>query len=791
MLRKVLTIIVFIFMVSSVQAETVSVDYNNAYITDILFSLKKSLNNIDVLYYDGHQYTRDPLKTDKKITVKYAGELPEFLRLISRLSDLDITYADNSIVVKDPIQAIVSAAHSPDTFSVNFSNVTPKYIFIKSNSIYFVGEDFSIDGKTYHAETKDKIIDRATAKPILMEQFRSNAPDSLLTQLKKSITITVNNYTYTSQIDIGKITFTKLVNSNDYLKVFSRLGEKMNVQCGPFTFVRQLHIGNEYLYGFTVPHPFSLKIFPTCKNVADEENILLCEQKIDIATLQQIFNNGIDVTNIVVCDDVEKNCNTAPKATLYGDFNREWRLAETVDRVGFVNKKEVRTYEDDKKAEKVNVDITAYEQPLNVVLVTLLAGTDYTYLIKDGADGSVPVSITTKKASLTNTLNEITSQAGFFWKREGNTFVIYRDVDRTFTIGFPQIMQSFDISSSQSRTSDSGSTTGATTGGNNTGGNNTSGGGASSSSLVTAKAAGKKENMAALESTLKSFVSPTGKITFFKEMGMVYVHDRKNAVEQMEKFITGLNAELKKTLKIKGIITEVALTNNSQFGIDWSYVLNDVIKSATNSDISIGVSTAKLVANSVFALDSTFKWNSNTEKVYINALKEYGDVKIVSKPFISVANGSVGSLTVGDTINYIAQAYVSNTGGLAGTQTSTMVVSPLQVGLNFFVMPQILSDTEAILYISPDLTNLQEIRTITNNNITVEAPHTTVKQTQTIINVKNGQKLLIGGIISESNTKTKTGVPVLMDVPVLGSIFKGNRKDTSSSEFALMLDVSW
>lgn len=845
--RLILLIIVSLFLCSAVHSAEqpslhVSVDFTNTKIDTLLSALEKKLR-LTVLYADGDIFQRTPVPSyvlsEAGLSVKFDGDLSVFLKTLSNLSGLAITLENNSIIIRNPIQLFFQALNFPEKVTVNIphglwnTSLAVRNSSLADVSVFFInsGSTLVVGKHTYHISLhneklpKNKLPENAsgtipkerlgtdlifngndihTEEGQLIQAVAVKYPiDSIITKQHKALIVKSAKDTYLYRIESGNgtIIYTKLSTATDYdyIVAMKSTGDSLTAQYGPLTFNKQLILGNTFVYEIATDYIFPVDIFwPRCNKYPGEKDgiiSLVCNAPIDMSHVALQFKFLKETSNIAVCKSISNaSCFIAKKAQIYGIFNEEWMIVSTPEYVGFINKDVIKESEADKKAEGLNTNFTAYEQPLSIVLASLFTGTDYTYLINNGADGMATVTIMAKNASLFNTLNEITSQVGFFWKRDGNTFVIYRDVDKMFTVGFPQLMQSFDVSSSQSRSSGGGGGSGGSGGsggGSGGSGGGGGGGGLSSASLITAKAGGKKENMAALEKILDKFISPTGKVTFLKEMGTIYIHDRKNVVDQLEIFITGLNSELKKTLKIKGLITEVALNDAAKLGIDWSIVLNDVIKSAVKSDIGIGVSTTKMITDSIFALDSTFQWNSKTEKIYVKALENYGDVKIVSKPSISVANGSIGSLTVGDTVSYVSQAYTATAGTLGNGLTSSMTIEPLQIGLNFFVMPQILSDTEAILYISPDLTSLQEIRTISNNSVTVEAPHTTVKQTQTVVNVKNGQKLLISGMMSETDKKVKTGVPGLMNIPLLGNIFKTTSTEKTSSEFALMIEVSW
>ena len=278
-------------------------------------------------------------------------------------------------------------------------------------------------------------------------------------------------------------------------------------------------------------------------------------------------------------------------------------------------------------------------------------------------------------------------------------------------------------------------------------------------------------------------------------------------------FLDDINASLSRSVRVRGVITEVMLNDDKQFGVDWKAVTQDVVSGLSlgnnyggdlggvgrNADgvfstdaalnsFPINVNTVQSAQN-ILTINTQSRSGSEAFNLFIKALRSYGDVRVVSRPSLIVNNGAVGSLIVGDTISYVAQAYTSQTSG--SSLTNSIIVQPLQTGLGFYVLPHIVSDDLAVLYVSPELTSLQELRSIQNGNNVVEAPQINMKQTQTVVSLQNGQSIILGGLMQESEADVRQSVPLLGDIPIIGALFKSTSKQRRITEFALMLEVSW
>lgn len=437
------------------------------------------------------------------------------------------------------------------------------------------------------------------------------------------------------------------------------------------------------------------------------------------------------------------------------------------------------------------VSLSIANQPMQLALSQLLGGTQYAFTIKDGADPAIPVFLDVYDVPLQSALTDLVSQHGYSWRREANTFVIYRDKEANYQLSIPFLEQVMDVNNSLER-----GYTGAQGAGNN---NNTAASGGqpgvnsntgvssnmTSTSLSSIASGAKVRNISSAMEALRSLLSVDGRLAVFPETGIVWVRDHASIVDMIGRLVDDLNKFSNRMVKIEGVITEVTLDNNNSVGVNWNAVVNEIARGGTQASASL--SAASLITNPVFTFN--LAWSKETQNLFFNALGHYGDVKVVSKPQLSVANGSIGSLTNGQTTFIVSSAYTS-TSSLA-TSTTSLQTTPLQTGLNFLVMPHILNDKDAVLYIVPDLTNLVSITNVSAGGMTVQTPTFTQKQTQQVIRINNGDTVLISGMMADSVSKIEDGVPVLSSIPLLGALFKTTQDLKQRTELAVMVKVTW
>uniref|UniRef100_A0A831UJZ2 Type IV pilus secretin PilQ n=1 Tax=Geobacter metallireducens TaxID=28232 RepID=A0A831UJZ2_GEOME len=175
--------------------------------------------------------------------------------------------------------------------------------------------------------------------------------------------------------------------------------------------------------------------------------------------------------------------------------------------------------------------------------------------------------------------------------------------------------------------------------------------------------------------------------------------------------------------------------------------------SATTSGGQVGISFGKLTSNLQVDLR-------------LSAAATAGLVKIVSSPKVVTLNNKAAKISQGQSIPY------QNTTSTEGAKTEFV-----EAALTLEVTPHITSDGSISM----------KIKATNNSAGTGNPPPINKKEATTELLVKNGETTVIGGIFVDSDTDESTGVPFLMDIPVLGWLFKSNTKNKIKTELLIFI----
>ena len=129
-----------------------------------------------------------------------------------------------------------------------------------------------------------------------------------------------------------------------------------------------------------------------------------------------------------------------------------------------------------------------------------------------------------------------------------------------------------------------------------------------------------------------------------------------------------------------------------------------------------------------------------------------------------------------------SQTTVSN-----GAVVTTVNPIALQLGTGLSVTPRINADNTITMGLSPQVTSVTGTRQVSSSGSSFELPIQTSELVQVVVNVKDKETIVLGGLNAESTNSTTTRVPVLSDLPIVGQFFKKVVKGRNSSELLIFV----
>ncbi len=282
-----------------------------------------------------------------------------------------------------------------------------------------------------------------------------------------------------------------------------------------------------------------------------------------------------------------------------------------------------------------------------------------------------------------------------------------------------------------------------------------------------------------VEAGLASIISSEGKYFISKLAGIVTVTDRKKNLKMAEEFIAKLKDALTRQVLIEAEVIEVTLEKAQSWGINWSAVHSFLLD---NKNIDLTASQSLGLPGSVVE----FTASRHDATLVLDILGKFGEVNVLSKPRVNVMNGQTAMINVGRVISYWEL-----TGLSAGAEVGQPIIFPEQktvlLGLTMGVTPYISSDDYVTLQVVPIVSDASTWSEFQFENQTLKAPNIDIRETSTQVRIKNGETVVIGGLITSKRTDIEHKIPLLGDLPLLGYFFKRKEKTEQRAELVILL----
>ncbi len=278
-----------------------------------------------------------------------------------------------------------------------------------------------------------------------------------------------------------------------------------------------------------------------------------------------------------------------------------------------------------------------------------------------------------------------------------------------------------------------------------------------------------------------------------KEAGLVTVSATLKQINRVDEYIKRLEKKLKNQVMIDVHIYSVNLSDSKATGIDWSqifalqngkltqnHMLNYNVLTSTDGKIETYGSGGNFNANL-----AEFTGSVNITDL-IKFLQEQGDVRSVSNPKVLTLNNQTAFISVGSQFFYkITQS--NNQASAGGTTISQNdVVDSVFAGFLLDITPEIEEDGKRItLKVNPSIS--ETITTVDSTVVRTIPPDLSRTQMSSVITAKDGEQIILGGLISSSESNEVTQVPLLGSIPLIGNLFKSSRYKKSTSELVLVI----
>lgn len=275
-----------------------------------------------------------------------------------------------------------------------------------------------------------------------------------------------------------------------------------------------------------------------------------------------------------------------------------------------------------------------------------------------------------------------------------------------------------------------------------------------------------------------------------KGVGSVFADERSNQIvisaypgrmSELEKLVKALDKKTRGVL-IEARILQLTLNPKYDFGINWEKTFNR----ATWSDLNL--------TNS-FPIDSNVSTAANigsVGKIGIGDLTQYGiegelkmvreieNTKVLASPRLMMLDRQEGKINIGDRIPYV----VTTSTGTGNNVSVSEDIRFIDVGIILSVTPVINENGFITMKIRPEISSRTGTLVTPTDN---EIPLVNTTYVESTVIIKDNRTVILGGLIRDEQTELNRGIPYLMDIPLLGHLFKSRNESIRKTEIIILI----
>ena len=363
-------------------------------------------------------------------------------------------------------------------------------------------------------------------------------------------------------------------------------------------------------------------------------------------------------------------------------------------------------------------------------------------------------------------MSAILETFGYYWEKRNELVFVKSRETRVFHIDYIRLVRS-GAGSSQAQVSSGGAS------------NSEEDGGEVAGTIIIGQE-DKVDFWSEVEAQLALMISENGRLVVNRLAGTIQVTDQHRRVNEVEKYVKELNDAIYRQVDIEVKIVEVTFNDDQSLGINWDFLFAPG-SLGDDSEVSFsGIITQPAGGGSVLPPTLDFFHNNTSGSGssfggIISALKQQGDVNIVSQPRIRTLNNQAALIKVGTDRTFFRKEQVTDSTTSGSQILSSDVPEVVTEGIVLSLTPQISKKGWITLDVSPVVTRVSSVSEVVDNSgaVSSSAPNLDISQTSSLIRARSGETVIIGGLIQSQETEATRSIPGLRHIPGLKYLFNG------------------
>ncbi|MGY2573983.1 pilus (MSHA type) biogenesis protein MshL [Vibrio sp. C8] len=445
---------------------------------------------------------------------------------------------------------------------------------------------------------------------------------------------------------------------------------------------------------------------------------------------------------------------------------------------------------------------------------SLVKGTEYSVAIHPMVDGTVTVNLS--EVTLDEVLDVVRDLYGYQIEKVGKVIQVYPAGLRTVTIPVDYLqfkrsgrslttittgtITNTDTSSSSNSSSSSSNSS------NNNSSNNSDSNATSDRGGTEIETLSESDFWPQLQTAVAQLIgSGRGQsVVVTPQASVITLRAYPDEIREVRRFLGISQQRMHRQVIMEAKILEVTLNDGYQQGINWSkmftsngvnYRIGTGNTSGANTALSNGLGTIASLPGigtigTLLGGQTNIVMSSGSFESVLSFMATQGDLNVLSSPRVTAANNQKAVIKVGTDEYYVTDLSSVVGSGDNSEASPDVELTPFFSGISLDVTPQIDDKGHVLLHVHPAVIEVeQQNKTITYNDKVISLPlaRSSIRESDSVIRAKDGDVVVIGGLMKTNTLNQTSKVPFLGDIPVLGHAFRNTSQVTQKTELVILL----
>lgn len=431
-----------------------------------------------------------------------------------------------------------------------------------------------------------------------------------------------------------------------------------------------------------------------------------------------------------------------------------------------------------------DVQLTVRRTPVGNVVQGLAQQLGYSVFFAGRAEAETPVDLSVRGSTGIEAIKLAAQAAGYIALVQPDKRQVLISDRGTYMFRIPQdVFKKNEAKYKVGGNPSSLGSSGGGSGGSGGGGAGSGGGGAGSAMSaefsITGQAGGDTQKE--FVENIKEMAGKDATVSMNWTTGLLSVSADAPSLLRINAFISSLTKTAMTQVEIQAAIAQVTLSNQQQFGVDWS----QVVPVSGNADVKLGLANGAMLAGTQ-ALSATLTTASIAS--VLKALESQSRVSVLAQPRLVAQNFTPANLFNGKQSPFLGEIQSSVTGS-SGTSSSGASLSYVLDGVSLSFVPTVIDNDLVSMKLIPVLSSVGQFKTFTTQGGQLQGPEQYIRQGFMNVLAHNNQTLILGGARSATRAERGQSLPGAMDIPLFGKLLSGIDNGNSRDELVILLSV--